>query len=155
MTKKLVFSLLLILSIVLFVGCGDDSAPESTGKIIPAAVESVPVEVVEEEVEMYSLDFTLVNHSGANLTEIRLSPVSDTSFGDNLLAKNQILEDGGSVDISFPLLAEAGTLYDMFTADDDGDTYQYSDLSLTEISVITLYWEKTADGDFTNYYVLD
>ncbi len=105
--------------------------------------------------ELYSLDFTLINHSGANLTEIRLSEVSDPNFGENLLEPGETLPDGYSVEITFDSYAAAGTMYDMYTLDDDGDEYEYHDLELTVISTVTLHWERQADGSYTNYYVVE
>ncbi len=107
--------------------------------------------MASEEVELFSIDFELVNMSGADLVDIRVSPSTETDWGDNLLSGDEVLPDETSVPVSSEVMAVAGTTYDMKTIDSDGDEYEFYDIPLTEITELTMYVEIDEDGNYSNY----
>ncbi len=138
MRKILLLTLVLVMSLALLTACGDDS--EKTA-VAPSVAE-----------ETFLLDFTLYNHSNAALTDIRISESTDESYGNNLLPEGYVLPDGHSVEVPFDYQAPAGTLFDMYTNDEDGDSYHYQDIPLTAITELHLYVEWYADGSYNNTY---
>ncbi len=176
--KKLLVLVLALTMMLTFAACGSEEpaaseapaetatseapAEETPAEEAPAeeatTEEEVAEEVVEEEVveeEMYALDFTLGNYSNADLVDIRISASTDEDWGDNLLEEGYVLPNGNSVEIVFDSMAPAGTLYDMYTEDSDGDAYEYYEISLTELTTLDLYVEVAGDGSYTNYYETD
>ncbi len=161
MFKKGILLISIFAMAVTMVACGGDEPAEPTIPPVqeaPADTAETPTAPVEEapaEEEIYSIDFTLVNNSGADLVDIRVSASTESDFGTNILPGGAIVPDGNSIELTFDTGAPAGTTFDMFTADDDGDEYEYYGLELTKISMVTLYWEKEADGSFTNVYTVE
>ena len=126
------------------------SKPASSSSVAP---QSTPAEAASiEQIQEYSLDFNLINHSNAALVDIRLSSSDEATFGENLLPEGYVLPNGSNVDILFDTTAPAGTTYDMYTEDEDGDQYEYYDIPLTQITELALYVEFFDDGTYNNYY---
>lgn len=134
-------------------GCGGSSAPASSApaSVAPAQQNDAPPQIAQEE-ELYSLNFNLTNYTNAALTEIRVSISTDTHFGENLLPAGYVLPDGNNVDITFDSMAPAGTTFDMYTMDSDGDSYEYTGIPLTKITELVLYVEFYQDGSYNNFF---
>ncbi len=145
MRKLLLVLMVLVMSVMLFAACGEEE------RTAVAPTPTTAEEPVAEE-ELYSLDFRLYNYSNAALTDIRISESSEDTFGDNILPDGYVLPDDGSVEITFDTLAPAGTLYDMYTNDEDGDEYHYYDIPLTAVTELSLYVEWYNDGTYNNLY---
>ncbi|MGV3525102.1 MAG: hypothetical protein ACO1RX_12800 [Candidatus Sericytochromatia bacterium] len=100
--------------------------------VVPG-VHAVPVD------DELNLDFTLVNATGYDIAEVRISPASEESWGDNILEDG--LADGEAAELSFHPDADAA-LWDLRItwADDDGSVF-WRKLNLTEISKLTLKYD--------------
>ncbi|MDL2253132.1 hypothetical protein LJC49_03575 [Ruminococcaceae bacterium OttesenSCG-928-I18] len=123
-------------------------APAST----PAATSGTETDTdATEGEEMYSVDFELINSSNAALVDIRLSPTGDEDWGDNILTEE--VPDGSSIMLVSDVVASADTTFDMYTMDSDGDEYVYTEVPLTELSVLELFVEVDEDGNYMNDYV--
>lgn len=152
-----------LLCFTVFTACGksDDAQPSSSSQssIVSVSEKAGALEQqtapAAQEAETYSLDFTLYNYSNAALTDIRISITADDSFGENLLPSGYVLRDGGNSDIVFNTTAPAGTTFDMYTMDSDGDSYEYYDIPLTKITTLALYVEVYTDGSYNNFYEYD
>ncbi len=158
------------LSVALLSACGSEEATTSAPPAVPsseamASSEAAPSEApaaseevmseAAEEVELFSIDFELENLSGADLVDIRVSPSEEVEWGDNLLASDEVLPDGSSVPVSSEVMAVAGSTYDMKTVDSDGDEYEFYDIPLTEISIVTIHVEMAEDGTYSNYIEME
>ncbi len=139
MRKILLVLLVLVMSLATLTACGGEETERTA--IAPSVAE-----------ETYLLDFTLYNHSNAAITDIRISESTDESYGENLLEEGFVLPDGYYCEVPFNYTAPAGTLFDMYTNDEDGDSYHYMDIPLTEITELHLYVEWYADGTYNNTY---
>ena len=163
MKKILAIVAALAMCTVVLSACGGDtasSAPASSAapssKAVsstpaPASTSTVAADATEGE-EFYSLDFELINNSNADLVDIRISPTGVDDFGDNMLEEGYVLPNGNSVVIAFDVEATAGTTFDMYTLDSDGDEYEYYEIPLTEISQLDLQVLVDEDGNYTNMY---
>ncbi len=140
MRKFLAVIIVLMMSLAMFTACGGEESS-------PAAIAP------DVEEELYSIDFTLYNYTNADLTDIRVSMSTDTSHGENILEPGYVIPNNYSTVVSFSTGAPAGTLFDMYTNDDDGDSYEYFDIPLTEITELHLFVEWYADGSYNNTYI--
>ncbi len=149
MRKIIIGVIAIAMSMTLFAGCGDD---KTAGTVAPAEGRGDVITEEPAEETLYSLDFTLYNFTRADLTEIRISESTETDFGDNLLPDGYVLLDNGGVEITFPTGAPAGTTFDLYTNDTDGDSYEYYGIPLTELTELYLEVEFYADGSYNNLF---
>jgi len=86
--------------------------------------------------------FILVNHTGAAIVSLRLSPSLTDNWGDNLLGKEQI---ANQAEAQIPL-TESGKseLWDLQTSDPKGEKTEWPGVSLTDTKKIALSFE---DGE--------
>jgi hypothetical protein len=114
--KKIHFSLvLLVLLSVVIMGCGTTSpapAPQ------PRAVESNPT-------------LTIVNNTGGMIWFVYMSPSTDTTWGDDWLADDQVLPNGQSVTVILLYPLRTQNMYDIMLRDPDGNTYTKYGVTLT------------------------
>ena len=89
-------------------------------------------------------DFVLVNETGVEIHNVHVSPSDKEEWGDDILGKNT-LDDGESTEITFNPKEEAEK-WDLRVADKDGNSIEWSDLNLLNISKVTL---RYADGKAT------
>ncbi|MDL2252993.1 hypothetical protein LJC49_02840 [Ruminococcaceae bacterium OttesenSCG-928-I18] len=127
-------------------------ASQAPASQAPASQAPAAQDAAAAPEETYSLDFTLYNFSNADLVDIRLSSSEETTFGENLLQPGYVLGNESYVDIVFDSTAPAGTTFDMYTLDSDGDEYEYYEIPLTQITDLYLYVEFYDDGTYNNYY---
>ena len=91
-------------------------------------------------------DFTLVNSTGVEIHALYVSPADENEWGADILGKDT-LPDGESAEITFSPKEEAEK-WDLRVEDSKGNSIEWSDLDLTEISEVTLNYENgkaTAD----------
>jgi hypothetical protein len=81
-------------------------------------------------------DFTLVNHSGFQITNVYVAPSQSDDWGDDVLG-NQVLNDNYQVNIHFHH-GERATHWDLQVTDSDGNNHTYNHFNLKEISKIIL-----------------
>jgi hypothetical protein len=89
-------------------------------------------------------DFTLVNSTGVEIHALYVSPADKNEWGSDILGKDT-LADGQSAEITFSPKEEAAK-WDLRVEDSKGNSIEWNDLDLTEISQVTLNYD---DGKAT------
>ena len=89
-------------------------------------------------------DFTVINKTGVEINALYVSPADKKDWGEDILGQDT-LAAGGSADIEFDPEEEAEK-WDLRVEDKEGNSIEWSDLDLTEISKVTLLY---ADGKAT------
>ena len=89
-------------------------------------------------------DFTLVNATGVEIHAVYVSPSDKDEWGQDILGKDT-LASGQSAEIKFSPKEDADT-WDLRVEDGKGNSIEWTDLDLTEISKLTLHYE---DGKAT------
>ena len=80
-------------------------------------------------------DFVLVNNTGVDIHAVHIAPSASDNWGDDILG-DQILENGQILTVTFA--AQKAELWDIRVADEDGDTLDFQEFNLFEISKVTL-----------------
>jgi hypothetical protein len=91
-------------------------------------------------------DFTLLNSTGVEIHALYVSPADKNEWGSDILGKDT-LASGQTAEISFDPTEEAAK-WDLKVSDEKGNSIEWSDLDLTEISKVTLNYKggkATAD----------
>ena len=83
-------------------------------------------------------DFTVVNKTGVGFKKLYVSPHSTNDWEENLL--KEPLKDGESFEITFEAKTKA-KLWDLRVEDSKGDSLEWENLDLLEISEVTLHWD--------------
>ena len=134
MSKKSFFVSLisiLVLSFVLLAGCGTTPPPAQTESQAPA---SAPAAVAPQVATI-----TIVNSTGYTVYAVYMSPHDASSYGDDLLASDQILLNGQSFVHQLPLpLSET---YDISLIDEDIDSYSKWDIRISDGDVIVFTFD--------------
>ena len=99
----------------------------------------------ETEAAASRLDFTLVNKTGVDIAQVFVSASDVDNWEEDLLGEDEILADGGKLNIHFTPDAEA-ELWDIRVVDPEGTAIDWKELDLTAISKVTLKFE---DGEPT------
>ena len=81
-------------------------------------------------------DFTLVNSTGVEIHSLFVSPADKNAWGGDILGKDT-LADGETAEITFSPKEEAAK-WDLKITDKAGNSIEWADLDLTEISQVTL-----------------
>lgn len=81
-------------------------------------------------------DFTLVNTTGIEINALYVSPADKNSWGEDILGQDT-LPSGKSTDIEFDP-EEKDEKWDLRVEDKEGNSIEWSDLDLTEISKVKL-----------------
>ncbi len=89
-------------------------------------------------------DFTVVNKTGVEINALYVSPADKNDWGEDILGRDT-LPAGESVEIEFDPEEEAAK-WDLRVEDKQGNSIEWTDLDLTEISKVTLNY---ADGKAT------
>lgn len=89
-------------------------------------------------------DFTLVNATGVEIHALYVSPADKNEWGKDILGKDT-LAPGQSAEIKFNPKEEAEE-WDLRVEDSKGNSIEWTDLDLTEISKVTLNYD---DGKAT------
>ena len=89
-------------------------------------------------------DFTLVNSTGVEIHALYVSPADKNEWGKDILGKDT-LASGQTAEITFSPKEEAEN-WDLRVEDSKGNSIEWTDLDLTEISKVTLHYE---DGKAT------
>jgi len=83
-------------------------------------------------------DFTLVNHTGAEIQRLYTSPHRSNDWEEDVLGEDT-LADGESLEITFPKRTRA-THWDLRVEDSKGHAITFEDLNLKEISEVVLHY---------------
>ena len=81
-------------------------------------------------------DFTLVNKTGVEINALYVSPADKKEWGEDILGKDT-LPAGETTEIEFDPEEEAAK-WDLRVEDKEGNSIEWTDLDLTEISKVTL-----------------
>ncbi|CAN5614648.1 hypothetical protein BH09VER1_BH09VER1_22020 [soil metagenome] len=81
-------------------------------------------------------DFTVHNETGVTIKELYVSPHSTEDWEENVLGKDS-LKDGEEQEITFPKREKAEN-WDLKVVDSDGNSVEWANLKLTEITDVTL-----------------
>ena len=81
-------------------------------------------------------DFTVHNDTGVTIKELYVSPHSTDDWEENVLGKDS-LKDGEEQEITFPK-REKTENWDLKIVDSDGNSVEWANLKLTEITDVTL-----------------
>jgi hypothetical protein len=98
-------------------------------------------------IELYDLDFELVNETGYDISEVFVSPTKEADWGEDIMGRD-ILPHGQAVDIVFST-KEREKKWDIYVTwvgyDSDEDVY-WTGFDLSKISRITLHYNaKTGE----------
>lgn len=85
-------------------------------------------------------DFTLVNRTGVEIYELYIRPASADDWQEDVLSVDT-LPDGQEIEISFDLEEEAD-YWNIKVVDGEGDSIEWPEVNLTEISTIILSFEN-------------
>lgn len=94
----------------------------------------------ETEAAASRLDFTLVNKTGVDIAQVFVSASDVDNWEEDLLGAEEILADGGRLNVRFTPDA-AAELWDIRVVDEEGTAIDFTGLDLTEISKVTLTFE--------------
>lgn len=84
-------------------------------------------------------DFTLHNQTGVEIHNLHVSPHDQEEWGPDILGRDT-LADGQSVEITFSP-KEKAAMWDLKVADSKGNSIEWENLNLMEISEVTLRYE--------------
>jgi hypothetical protein len=85
-------------------------------------------------------DFTLVNSTGVEIHSLFVSPADQDEWGPDILGQDT-LADGQTAEITFSPKEEAAK-WDLKVTDKAGNSIEWVDLDLTEISEVTLNYDN-------------
>ena len=85
-------------------------------------------------------DFTLVNSTGVEIHALYVSPADADDWGEDILGKDT-LPAGENTEIEFDPEEEAEK-WDLRVEDKEGNSIEWNDLDLTEISKVTLFYNS-------------
>src|SRR2546423_2442731 len=85
-------------------------------------------------------DFTLHNDTGVEIHELYVSPVTTDDWEEDILGQDT-LADGDSLTITFDD-RDKHVHWDLKVVDSKGNSIEWHDLNLIEISEVTLHYEK-------------
>ena len=84
-------------------------------------------------------DFTLVNKTAVEINALYVSPADKNEWGEDILGRDT-LPAGETVEIEFDPEEEAEK-WDLRVEDKQGNSIEWTDLDLTEISKVTLNYD--------------
>lgn len=87
-------------------------------------------------------DFILHNQTGVEVNSVYVSPHSANDWEDDVLGEDT-LPNGESVKITFDD-RDKHVHWDLKVTDKDGNSLEWYDLNLVEISEVTLHWDAKA-----------
>lgn len=85
-------------------------------------------------------DFTVHNMTGVTIAELYISPHSTDQWEEDILGQDT-LSNGESLDITFDRTEKAAK-WDLKIVDKDGDSIEWENLNLLEISEVTLHFDN-------------
>jgi hypothetical protein len=84
-------------------------------------------------------DFTLVNKTGVEIDKVFISPHDSNDWQEDILGQDT-LPDGQTVDIKFHR-NEKSAMWDLRIEDSKGNSIEWENLNLLEISKVTLFYK--------------
>jgi hypothetical protein len=99
--------------------------------------------LVPAHAENEDLDFKLLNKTGYGIKAIFIAPSDSTEWGDNII--KEPLENGETLAITFSAKAKAEKWDIRIEWVDEGDPVIWKKCKLTEITQITLHYDRKTD----------
>lgn len=87
--------------------------------------------------------FVLHNVTGVDLHRVYVSSSGEAEWGEDLLDKDEILKDGGDIEVEFSPGTDA-VQWDMRVEDSDGNALEFSELELLDAETVILNADGTA-----------
>lgn len=84
-------------------------------------------------------DFTLINRTGVEIDKVFISPHDSNDWQEDILGQDT-LPDGQSVEIKFHR-NEKAAMWDLRIEDSKGNSIEWENLNLLEISKVTLFYK--------------
>ncbi len=94
----------------------------------------------EEPAAQAALDFEIVNKTGVEIHALHVSPSDKDAWGKDILGR-ATMANGAQGTINFSP-TEKAELWDLRVEDEDGNAIEWTELDLTEISKLTLLYNK-------------
>ncbi|MBC7911522.1 MAG: hypothetical protein H7Y30_13525 [Pyrinomonadaceae bacterium] len=113
------------------------ATPAPTSTPAPAAPSNAAADTASAEGKQ---DFTLRNETGVIIDQLFVSPSDKDEWGEDILGKDT-LPNGESVEIVFSPKEKAAK-WDLKVMDSKGNSIEWNDLNLMEISEVTLNFEN-------------
>ena len=85
-------------------------------------------------------DFTLINKTGVEIHKLFTAPHSSDDWEEDVLGED-VLPSGQQVEIQFSP-KEKAAMWDLRVEDDEGNSIEWENLDLLEISSVTLHYSK-------------
>ncbi len=85
-------------------------------------------------------NFSLENRTGYKISEVYVSPRKKSSWEEDVLGEDE-LANGDTVNIHFSR-SEKSCYWDLKVVYEDGDTSEWADFNLCEISIIRLFYDR-------------
>ena len=101
--------------------------------VFATAFLTAPVALAGEQ------DFVLVNKTGVEIHNLHIAPHSSDEWGDDILGKDT-LDNDDTLQIKFHRTEKAAK-WDLKIADSKGNSLTWENLSLLEISKVTLHYK--------------
>lgn len=126
--------------------CAASAPPAAKATATPAAPAAAPATTPATAPASTAADqdFTLVNATGVEIDKVFISPHSSDDWEEDILGQDT-LPDGEKVDIKFNR-AEKAPLWDLRIEDKKGNSIEWENLNLLEISKLTIDYK---DGKAT------
>ncbi|HYX43126.1 MAG TPA: hypothetical protein VE821_15580 [Pyrinomonadaceae bacterium] len=123
--------------------------PANSNNAAPANTnQTTNTSETKSESQTAKQDFTLVNQTGVEIHRVYITPHSSNNWEEDILGRDT-LPSGESVDIKFHR-SEKAAQWDLRVEDKDGNSIEWENLNLLEISKVTLHYKDgkaTADTE--------
>jgi hypothetical protein len=116
------------------------NAPANSNNAAPANTnQTANASDSKSESQAAKQDFTLDNETGVEIHRLYVSPHSSNDWEEDILGRDT-LPSGQNVDIKFHR-NEKSAMWDLRVEDKDGNSIEWENLNLTEISKVTLHYK--------------
>jgi hypothetical protein len=90
-------------------------------------------------------DFTLVNRTGYDISEVYISPGKADDWEEDILGSDDTLDDGDQKEITFKRVGKT-CIWDLKVVyDDDDSSAVWHDIDLCKVSKITIKYNRKSD----------
>ena len=116
------------------------NAPANSNNAAPANTnQSTAPNQTASDTQTAKQDFTLVNATGVEIHSLYITPHEAKDWQEDILGRDT-LPSGESVDIKFHR-SEKAAMWDLRVEDKDGNSIEWENLNLPEISKVTLHYK--------------
>lgn len=94
-------------------------------------------------------NFTLINHTGYTISEVYVSPSKSDSWDEDVMEED-VLPNNAKVDIAFSR-KEKACLWDLKVVYDDGESAEWENFNLCEVSSIAISYSRKTGETWATY----